>query len=200
VIRNRVGTSHSEAITGKRINGVPLEGHEHAHYFPTDEDGDGRLDHVTIYCPRGFDEADVEALGRLRTIYRQGNRPEVRMILIGLRSVEGLAQRGSRLNLEKADRDIRAPCAMITHPLPQVVRTSRRWRSVTPFALPRFPNRGGGKPPRPRDLPESQLIQELTARGFPEPISSGSKDISPDSGVSVNKSPIGGQRPGVREG
>jgi CRISPR-associated protein Csb2 len=48
---------------------------------------------------------------------------------------------------------------------------SRRWRSVTPFSLPRFPNRGGGKPPRPRDLPEGQLIRELKNRGLPEPIS-----------------------------
>lgn len=93
------------------------------------------------------------------------------MTLIGLRGFEGLAQRGRRLDLEKAERDASASSAMITHPLPQVVQTSRRWRSVTPFALPRFPNRGGGKPPRPRDLPESQLEHELTARGFPEPIS-----------------------------
>jgi CRISPR-associated protein Csb2 len=48
---------------------------------------------------------------------------------------------------------------------------SKSWRSVTPFSLPRFPNRGGGKPPRPRDLPEAQLTQELTARCLSEPIS-----------------------------
>lgn len=48
---------------------------------------------------------------------------------------------------------------------------ARRWRSVTPFSLPRFPNRGGGKPPRPRDLPEGQLVRELKNRGMPEPVS-----------------------------
>jgi CRISPR-associated protein Csb2 len=42
---------------------------------------------------------------------------------------------------------------------------------VTPFSLPRFPSRGGGKPPRPRDLPEAQLIRELKNRGLPEPVS-----------------------------
>jgi CRISPR-associated protein Csb2 len=166
LIRNRVDTSHSEAITGKTVAGVPLEGHEHAHYFATDEDGDGRLDHVTIYCPRGFDEADVEALGSLRTIYRPGNRPEVRMILIGLSGVGRFAQSGSRPDLEEADRDVCAPSDA-----PRVFAISKRWRSVTPFSLPRFPNRGGGKPPRPRDLPEAQLTQELVARGLPEPIS-----------------------------
>ncbi|MCA1600352.1 MAG: type I-U CRISPR-associated protein Cas5/Cas6, partial [Acidobacteria bacterium] len=151
---------------GKTVAGVPLEGHEHAHYFATDEDGDGRLDHVTIHCPRGFDEADVEALGSLRTIYRHGNRPEVRMILIGLGGVEMFAQSGSRPDLEEADRDVCAPSGP-----PSVFAISMRWRSVTPFSLPRFPNRGGGKPPRPRDLPEAQLTQELVVRDFPEPIS-----------------------------
>ena len=43
LINRRVDTSHSEAITGKTSGGTPLEGHAHAHYFATDEDGDGRL-------------------------------------------------------------------------------------------------------------------------------------------------------------
>ncbi len=42
LICNRVDTSHSEAFTGKTVDGVPLQGHEHAHYLPTDEDGEGR--------------------------------------------------------------------------------------------------------------------------------------------------------------
>jgi CRISPR-associated protein Csb2 len=200
LIRNRVDTNHSEAITGKTINGVPLEGHEHAHYFATDEDGDRRLDHVTIYCPRGFDEADVEALGSLRTIYRRGNRADVRMILIGFGGVQMFAQReglrgvsepravatgfatgnhreaslapSSTINTvpnahdfieQSAEGDVRGPSGTFAK--------SKRWRSVTPFSLPRFPNRGGGKPPRPRDLPEAQLIRELRLRGFPEPVS-----------------------------
>jgi CRISPR-associated protein Csb2 len=84
LIRNRLDTSRSEAITGKRADGIPLEGHEHAHYLPTDEDHDGRIDHITIYVPRGFDQADLEALRSLRTIFRSGNRPEVKLVLIGL--------------------------------------------------------------------------------------------------------------------
>ena len=162
LIRNRVDTSHSEAITGKTADGVPLEGHEHAHYFAADEDGDGRLDHVTVYCPRGFDQADVEALGSLRTIYRRGNAPDVRMILIGLGTIKSLVASAQQPHEYTAS---------MTRPLPQAVLTSSRWRSVTPFSLPRFPNRGGGKPPRPRDLPEAQLTQELIVRGFPEPVS-----------------------------
>ncbi len=153
LIRNRVDTSHSEAITGKHADGSPLEGHEHAHYFPTDEDLDGRIDHITIYAPRGFDDADFEALGSLRTIFRSGNRPDVRMVLTGLGGQEMLAD-GSSFGSEFS-----------------LFAASRRWRSVTPFSLPRFPNRGGGKPPRPRDLPEGQLVRELKNRGLPEPVS-----------------------------
>jgi CRISPR-associated protein Csb2 len=146
LIRNRADTSHSEAITGKHKDGTPLDGHEHAHYFPTDEDHDGRIDHITIYAPRGFDDGDLEALGSLRTIFRSGNRPEVRMVLTGLG--------GENLLSEIS-----------------FFAEAQRWRSVTPFSLPRFPNRGGGKPPRPRDLPEGQLIRELNNRGLPKPVS-----------------------------
>ncbi len=182
LIRNRVDSSHSEAITGKTAAGVPLEGHEHAHYFATDEDGDGRLDHVMVYCPRGFDEADVEALGSLHTIYRRGNAPEVRMVLVGLAASKEPSKSTA------VSKTTEASMTNAPHPPPPMVLTSlhsrsgshipasiagnsKRWRSVTPFSLPRFPNRGGGKPPRPRDLPEAQLVQELIARGLPEPIS-----------------------------
>jgi CRISPR-associated protein Csb2 len=153
LIRNRVDTSHSEAITGKHKDGTPLDGHEHAHYFPTDEDHDGRIDHITIYARRGFDEGDLEALGSLRTIFRSGNRPEVRMVLTGLGGQEMLSD------------------VLFLGKEVSIFAEARRWRSVTPFSLPRFPNRGGGKPPRPRDLPEGQLMRELNNRGLPEPVS-----------------------------
>jgi CRISPR-associated protein, GSU0054 family (Cas_GSU0054). len=146
LIRNRVDTSHSEAITGKTIDGTPLEGHEHAHYFATDEDGDGRLDHVTIYAPCGLNQEDVEALGAMRSIFRRGNRPDLSMVLTGLGNREHFSQ------------------------VPVFAR-SRHWRSVTPFSLPRFSTRGAGKPPRPRDLPEAQLQRELRLRGLPEAVS-----------------------------
>lgn len=146
LIRNRVDTSHSEVITGKHHDGTPLDGHEHAHYFPTDEDHDGRIDHITIYAARGFDDADLEALGSLRTIFRSGNRPEVKMVLTGLGGEDLLSE-------------------------VSIFSEARRWRSVSPFSLPRFPNRGVGKPPRPRDLPEGQLVRELKNRGLPEPVS-----------------------------
>jgi CRISPR-associated protein Csb2 len=121
-------------------------GHEHAHYFATDEDRDGQIDHITIYAPRGFDEADIEALRSLRTIFRSGNGAEVQLTL---------PEFGGRDWLSRYS----------------VFGEARGWRSATPFSLPRFANRGGGKPPRPRDLPDAQLRRELRSRGLPEPIS-----------------------------
>src|ERR1700752_1886063 len=143
LIRNRAGTSHSQAITGKRADGTPLDGHTHAHYLPTDEDRDGRLDHFTIYAPGGFDDSDIDALRSLRTIFRPGSTRDVHLTLVE----SGLA-------------------GVAESPL---FAEALRWRSVTPFSLPRFPNRGGGKPPRPRDRPESQVARELRLRGLPGP-------------------------------
>jgi CRISPR-associated protein Csb2 len=89
----------------------------------------------------------LTALGALRTIYRKGNRPEVRLVL----AETGLAEDFSRAGL--------------------LFGPSRRWRSMTPFSLPRFATRGAGKPPRPRDRPEEQLKRELRLRTLPEPVS-----------------------------
>jgi CRISPR-associated protein Csb2 len=146
LIRNRVDTSHSETIVGKTAEGVPLDGHLHAHYLATDEDHDGRLDHLTVYAPRGFDAADQQALGAIRTIFRRDELSNVKLVLTGLGTAEQMPTLG-------------------------LFQRHKRWHSVTPFSLPRFANRGGGKAPRPRDLPEAQLVRELKSRGFPEPIS-----------------------------
>ena len=144
--RCRPGNSYSQALTGKTTDGIPLAGHQHAHFLATDEDHDGRIDHLTIYAPCGLNPHDLEALGQLRSVRRYKNLPSVRTVLIGL----GTTAEFGEICIFKA---------------------SRRWRSVTPFSLPRFPNRGGGKSPRPRDLPEGQLIRELRNRGLPEPAS-----------------------------
>jgi CRISPR-associated protein Csb2 len=141
----RAGNSYSPALAGKTPDRVPLAGHEHAHFFVTDEDGDGRLDHLTVYAPCGFNRDDVEALGQLRAVKRYKNLPNVRAVLLGL---------GNREDFEGIP----------------VFEPAKRWRSVTPFSLPRFANRGAGKPPRPRDLPEAQLLRELRNRNLPEPI------------------------------
>jgi CRISPR-associated protein Csb2 len=154
VSSRRADETYSLALAGKMEGeGVPLkEDHAHAHFWATDEDADGRLDHLTVYAPRGFDADDVGALGRVRVVKRHyKNLPDVRLVLLGL---------GTRGDFAHVP----------------LFRAAKRWRSVTPFSLPRFANRGGGKPPRPRDLPEAQLRRELRLRGLPEPVSVKSRD------------------------
>ena len=148
-IRRHVGKEHSEVITGKTIEGSPLEGHTHAHYLPTSEykRKEGRLDHVTIYAPRGFEPEDIAALDKLRVITRYDNGPEVHLVLTGLGTPDNFV------------KDV------------PLFHKARRWHSATPFSLPRFATRGAGRPPRPRDRPEEQLKRELRLRELPEPTS-----------------------------
>ncbi len=161
VSSRRTNESYSLTLAGKTEGeGAPLkEDHAHAHFWATDEDVDGRLDHLTVYAPRGFDADDVDALGRVRIVKRHyKNLPDVRLVLLGIGGQDDFAH------------------------VP-VFRAAKRWRSVTPFSLPRFATRGGGKRARPRDLPEGQLRRELRLRELPEPVS---------------VTPLGGYRAGGR--
>ncbi|CAN5809361.1 hypothetical protein BH20ACI4_BH20ACI4_15430 [soil metagenome] len=150
VSHNRAGNSFSRALIGKEWNAdlqkwLPLKGHEHAHFFATDEDGDGRLDHLTVFAPCGFNADDLEALGQIHSVKRPKNLPSTKLVLTGL---------GNKVDF----------------PAIPIFGKSKIWRSVTPFSLPNFPNRGGGKPPRPKDLPEAQLLKELKSRNLPAPV------------------------------
>src|SRR4051812_38334173 len=54
----------SPAFWGKDEYGRPRRGHEHAFFLPVDEDGDGRLDHLTVWAPMGFNHLERQALDR----------------------------------------------------------------------------------------------------------------------------------------
>ena len=51
-----------------------IEGHDHAFFWPTDEDNDGFIDHVSVYCPHGFLASEVDALRRLLRIRQRAGR------------------------------------------------------------------------------------------------------------------------------
>lgn len=76
----------SAVLAGKDESGSPLLGHGHAYYLPTDEDGDGRLDHLTIYAAAGFGPDEQRAIERLATVNsshdRDGRHP-LRTVLLG---------------------------------------------------------------------------------------------------------------------
>jgi len=77
----------SRVFSGKDAGGSPLAGHRHAYYLPTDEDGDGRLDHLTVFARDGFGDAERHALDRLREL-RTGrggeDRHPLRVLLLGM--------------------------------------------------------------------------------------------------------------------
>lgn len=137
--------STSPVLSGKDERGRPLSGHRHAFYLATDENDDRRIDHLTVVAAEGFGPGERDALRSVRAINLGRGRPEVRLFLLGIGDVA----------------DFPAP----------LTRSSRRWRSHTPFVLIRHPKVRGtfeaGK--RVVDTPEDQVRLELTRRGFQEP-------------------------------
>jgi len=81
----------SPVLSGKDSDGHPLTGHGHAYYLPTDEDGDGRLDHLTVFARDGFGPAERRALDRLRQLNtgRWGEqRYPLRLRLLGMAALD----------------------------------------------------------------------------------------------------------------
>jgi CRISPR-associated protein Csb2 len=110
--------SNSPVFSGKDVRGRPLTGHRHAFYLPADEDGDGRLDHLTIVAEEGFDDAELRTLDRLRHLQRE-NGYDLRLLLVAL-------GRWGELQVSLLDR-------------------ARRWASATPFLVTRHPKKNGRK-------------------------------------------------------
>lgn len=109
----------SETFSGKNEAGEPLEGHGHAYYLLTDEDGDGRLDHLTVVAERGFDELEVRALDRLRELTINEGAGTIQLLLMALGKLEDFA-------------------------FPPLAQDSW-WVSATPFIVTRHPKKNGRK-------------------------------------------------------
>lgn len=117
----------SSVFSGKDVCGRPLKSHTHAYYLPTDEDGDGRLDHLTVVADGGFGSGELKALDRLRELKsreREQSGHPLRVLLLGLGRLENFR--------------------------PGPLCPSAGWISATPFVTPRFPKARGTK----RDAPE----------------------------------------------
>lgn len=130
----------SPVFSGKDAQGRPLIGHRHAYYLPTDEDGDGRLDHLTVVAEEGFHDDELRALDRLRRIGRSGAH-DVHLLLVSL-------GRWGDLQVSLLDR-------------------ARRWVSATPFIATRHPKKNGIRRDAPELLAdpaaflETVLLEEL---------------------------------------
>ena len=116
------GTSplpRSEVFSGKDEEGRPLLVHEHAYYFPTDEDGDGRIDHLTIVAAMGFGPSEVRALDRMVKLKRDEGEP-LNLVLMALGQAEAIAAES-------------------------LLGPSRIWESATPFVATRHAKESGRK-------------------------------------------------------
>lgn len=146
-------------LSGRSGDGTPLDDdHSHASYLPADDDGDGRIDHITVFAPAGFTRPAQLTMGRLRKLWGTGGH-DIFVVLVGLGRPEdygGFDVLGGRT--------------------PQLA-ASRVWVSRTPFMLTRHPKtyRDGrpklGPDGRQIDGPEAQLRAELARRGHPGPVS-----------------------------
>ena len=75
------GPEHvSPKFSGKNRSGDPLSGHQHAFYFPLDRDGDGRLDHLLVFCRTPFDKLERLALDNLNAIWQRQGKPDLRCV------------------------------------------------------------------------------------------------------------------------
>ncbi len=107
----------SAVFSGKDADGLPLQGHGHAYFLPADEDGDGRLDHVTVFAREGFGEREVHAIDQLRMLKSGGDEHEVRLLLMAI---------------AKADQ-LKAP----------LLGPACEWVSLTPYIATRHPKKNG---------------------------------------------------------
>lgn len=88
-VRRGLMSKHKELVgeqnvsfrfSGKTPEGEPIQGHQHAFYLPLDRDGDGRLDHVMVWCQTPFQGLEVVALDRLHSLWQRDGRPALRCI------------------------------------------------------------------------------------------------------------------------
>jgi len=137
-------------FTGKQ-GGVPLAGHDHAFYMP-ECDERGRVTHVTVFAPCGFDHSARDALRSLRGTWARRSAG-LKLILIGIGQANEFPD-----------------CPFF--------KTASRWMSLTPFVPVRHLKRRHNGSPKidpanglPFGSPEHDLRRLLAMREYPAPVS-----------------------------
>jgi CRISPR-associated protein Csb2 len=67
----------SRTLSGHEVDDSPCKDHEHAFWWPMDEDNDGFIDHAMVFAPGGFDQREIDALRRLTRLRQRGGRPDI---------------------------------------------------------------------------------------------------------------------------
>ena len=136
-------------LTGRDEYRRPLRGpHEHAHINPLDLDGDGHLDHILVWAPRGLGASAQAAVRAARTTFTKGAIEPLRL---------ALAATGDMRDMTRLPGEYGRCIAFLT-------RCAACWQSVTPFVVPRYVKARG------KNTLEGQIRAELRSRGFPDPV------------------------------
>jgi len=64
-------------VSGHNPDGSPCGHHQHAFWWPLDEDNDGFIDHVMVFAPGGFGDDEVRALRRLTRLRQRSGCPDL---------------------------------------------------------------------------------------------------------------------------
>lgn len=132
----------SEVFSGKTNEGEVRTNHEHAFYLPTDEDGDGRLDHLTLIAQEGFGRDELSALNSLRQIKsrdRTDSGHALGVVFLGSGMLDAKLAQG--------------PAAFAS-----------TWKSATPYLCHRHPKTRGSKKDRPEELESHAVFTEARLR------------------------------------
>src|SRR5690606_27852843 len=148
----------SPVFSGKDERGHPLEGNRHAYILPEANGPHGRITHVTLYAPMGFDDRARQAMDTLRNVWGRGDHA-VQLVLLGVGKPEDFA--GTNLAAGQ--------CPLFVE--------SNTWISRTPFIPTRHAKtKAGGAPKLDQNgvqigSSEHDLRRLLRSAGFPEPAS-----------------------------
>lgn len=132
----------SEIFSGKDKDGTLLSTHGHAYYLPTDDDHDGRLDHVTLIAADGFGSEDMAAIHTLRKIgskERSENSHTLGVLLLGVGMLEDAYTSG--------------PATLST-----------MWQTATPYLCHRHPKTRGSKKDRAEELASHATFAQARLR------------------------------------
>ena len=92
------------------------DGHQHTHFLceAPAGDGSGRIAHVTLYAPMGFERADELALSRLRKVWGHGGH-DLQLVLLGVGCPDDFGGRDEHAGQSR------------------ILAESKTWISRTPF-------------------------------------------------------------------
>lgn len=152
-------TTPSLQLSGKDDQGMPVKGHHHMYVLPSDEDGDGLLDHIFVYLRDGMQPDTLNALTAVHRLYRRDQ--DLTVVYLG----------------SGAPQDVDIP----------TLGSSTVWESATPFLPMRHTKlRGTAEARRLVDTELEQLLTELGHQGLPAPVTA---DVLPAASIHGRRTP-----------